>query len=83
MDMVVPPTHTQTRTSNTSYTTVENKPIFRVHFWDEEGKLGFINLNPGYIQQLQITSETILTEEIISTPNGPGILLRCFRNTPT
>ena len=64
----------QTSDKDTSYG-IANKSIVRVHFCDSQQRYGFINIDPAIIDKLHITSETILTQEVVAE----GILLRRFK----
>jgi hypothetical protein len=80
MDMPEATSHTQTRTSSSTYTPEENKRIAkRPLTWYDGGKYAFISIAPEIIERLGLKRhdifEQVLTED--------GILLRRLRNTPT
>ena len=73
--------------SNDTFTSEANKRIaaavsksYKPYFYDSSGNYASINLDPEIIRQLSITSDTELTQEIVTTPEGKAILLR--RRTP-
>ena len=51
------------------------KRIYKAYFYDGSGIYVNINLDPEIIERLRITPEIELTEEIVTTTKGAGILI--------
>lgn len=63
--------------SNDTFTSEGNKLIVKMRFYDTQQRYGFINIDPRFIEKLDITSDTILTQEITEQ----GVLLRRFEES--
>ena len=78
--MAPPGTHTQTKTSSSTYATEENKRIARpLHTFYDSGKHAFLSIDPEIIDKLNLSRNDLFVQEV----QGENIVLLRVRNTPS